>query len=504
MSSNNTKSNPDVFDAIFDLAFKIVDLLFDFVFFLFGWCFDKIFNKFQPPKVQTVTEADIRLKKRTTDSRDLGISSVTKKPIRLTDLKPHLHTLSIGSTGWGKSNTQALLFENSINRGLPIIYIDPKGSRQSINEFTSLCSYYKKDCYVFSELAADNTRYDLFHGLSNDQIVTAIMRSIDWSEIYYKARSQSFLFRAVNHLKAKSIPVTLISIFEYLESDFGSDKELAGLRANLEMIVNSSFARLIHLNKEDIRLKRVISLSEIKRRRCCLYIGLSTQGMGEIARTFGKLFLNGVLMLSHHAGINYEHSSDAIKDGISFFIDEAGSMIFPDFIELLNKCRSSGINVYACIQSLADFDVISPEFKMQCFENFGTTIIMKQAEPENAEYLAKSIGTVQSMKTTSMQEDGNETGKGSIRESKEYICHPNVLKQIGIGQIVMVRRNPYKVELVNVRYVSDSVAFKKPIKNKIVPIHKPLEQRLDEIEELVKPKPRRGYEDIRYHNESAF
>lgn len=459
MSSNSHKQSSSLIDPIIDLFVLLIEVVIDLGIFLIEKLFGYAVSKLKAPPQEMITADHLKYKKSSVDPKDLGMSAVTKKAIKLQELKTHLHTLLIGSSGWGKSNTLNLLFENSIDKDLPIIFVDPKGSRSAIREFSSMCEFYEKECFIFSELSNENIFYDLYYGLELDEIVTAVMRSLDWSEPYYQARSQSFLFKTIKHLDSKGIPVTLISIYEYLENNHKDDKELAGLKAQLEMIVHSSFAKLIHFTKDDVLKGRVISLPEIKNRRACLYLGLSTQGKGDIARVFGKLILNGVLMLSHYAGINYDSSEDAIENGLSFFLDEAGSMVFPDFIELLNKCRSSGIQVYACVQSLADFDCVSPEFKKQCFENFATTIILKQGEPENAQYLSQSIGTLDSIKKTSMQEEGSETGRGSVRDTKEYICHPDVLRKIGIGKIVMVTRNPYKVDLINVRYVSDSEAF---------------------------------------------
>lgn len=420
-----------------------------------GWLIDSIGES----KQRVIYNRNLKYKKKTVSSDDLGISCLTGKSLKLKDLNTHLHTLLIGSSGWGKSNTLNLLFENSINKSLPIVFIDPKGNREAIEEFASLCHFYERDCFIFSELSNSNTKFDFFRDLKNDEIVVSILRSIEWSEEYYRAKSQSFLFESVEYLRNEDKSITLEHIYQYLMQEHKNNKNLEGLKSNLEMVVKSSFAKLISFTKAEERAGLVTSMTQIKDKRSCLYVGLSTQAKGDIARMFGKLFVNSAMMISHYAGVNHHKSSDAIKNGMSFVIDEAGSMVYRDFIELLNKCRSSGIQIYACVQSLADFDVISPEFKQQCFENFATTIIFKQGEPKNAQYLAESIGTVDGVKHTKMQEDEADTGRGSEREAKEFICHPDILRAIPVGKAVIVRRNPYKVDLINVRYVSDSEAF---------------------------------------------
>lgn len=461
MSSNNQQSGSGTFvDPFIDLFIMIINGLISLIIFLITKSVELLVKKLSPSQQEVITANHLKFPKTTTSSEDLGISCLTKKQLKLVDLNTHLHTLIIGSSGWGKSNTLNLLFENSIAKDLPITYIDPKGNREAIEDFASLCHFYKKDCFIFSELSTSPIKFDFFYGLKNDEIVTSILRSIEWSEEYYRAKSQSFLFEAVEYLRDNNKSITLSHIFEYLMQEHKNNKNLEGLKSNLEMVTKSSFAKLINFTKADEKAGLVTSLPQIKDKRSCMYVGLSTQAKGDIARMFGKLFVNSAMMISHYAGINHRKSSEAIKNGMSFVLDEAGSMVYRDFIELLNKCRSSGIQIYACVQSLADFDAISPEFKKQCFENFATTIVFKQGEPENAQYLAESIGTVDSVKHTRMQENESDTGKGSVRESKEFICHPDILRMIPVGKAVVVRRNPYTVDLVNVRYVSDSEAFR--------------------------------------------
>ena len=456
MSSSKQEGSGTPFDLVFDLVFLFFEGMISLLIWLVVKQAPKLFTKGSDKPIEL---KHLKSNKKTTNSDHLGYSVLNKKALDLKNLKPHLHTLLIGASGWGKSNTLNLLFENSIKRDLPIIYIDPKGSRSAIREFKSLCSFYKKKCYVFSDHFESPYKFNTFLNLSNDEIVTSIMRSFEWSEVYYKAKSQSALFSSLRRLREKKRVVTLVSIYEDLREFEKTNDDIAGLMANLEMISESSFKDLLDIKRSDIDGDLVISPQEIKDNQECLYIGLSTQGKGDIARVFGKLFLNSVLMISHYAGRNYSRSEEAIDKGISFVIDEAGSMIFQDFIELLNKCRSSGINVYACIQSPSDFKVLGQEFMEQCLENFGTWMILKQGEGSNAEYLAQSIGTIKTQKETQVIDEGFKTGKGSIRNSMEYRCQPDVLKSIGIGKLVLVTRDPYRVDLINVRYVNDSEAF---------------------------------------------
>lgn len=464
MNMSSSKDSGTIIDPFIDMALMLIELIIDIGINLSTWLVKKAFSKSN--KTQGIVEIKhLKTKKRTKNAQYLGISCVSKKPIKLSELKTHMHTLLIGASGSGKSNTLNLLLENSLQKNMPIIYIDPKGSKAAINEFLSLCSYYKKDSYVFCDHYSSPYVFNTFEGLSNDEIVVSIMRSLEWSEPFYKSMSQKALFCAVKGLKKDNHNVNLISIYNWLLENETSNENIAGLMSQLQLIKESTFSKLLEVTDHHIENDLVITTENIKKFQKCLYIGLSTQGKGDIARTFGKIFLNSILMLSHYAGVNYESQEESIKNGLSFVIDEAGSMVFADFIELLNKCRSSGINVYACIQSVADFECLGEDFMRKCMENFNTWLISKQADIKSVKYLADSIGTTQTMKRTFVTEDDQKTSKGSIRETNTYRCHPDILREVGIGQMVLVTRSPYRVDLLNIRYIGDSEAFNHKVEN---------------------------------------
>ncbi len=75
-----------------------------------------------------------------TGPETLGHSINQDAPYKLSYLTPELHTFIIGASGWGKSNLLNILMEDNLKNGRPIIFIDPKGTKEAIKDFKSASS----------------------------------------------------------------------------------------------------------------------------------------------------------------------------------------------------------------------------------------------------------------------------------------------------------------------------------------------------------------------------
>ena len=119
---------------------------------------------------------------------------------------------------------------------------------------------------------------------------------------------------------------------------------------------------------------------------------------------------------------------------------------------------------------VADSEILMKQF----FESYSNWFIQKQTNTENAEKLASACGTFLAQKTTLATESGSESGKGTIRDGHEYLCHPDIIKSINIGQTILLEHGPKCLSLINVRDVRGSAAFKE-IKevDKSAPISQP-------------------------------
>jgi len=430
--------------------------------------FPKLLKNIGTPQI-TINQSSMKLvlsmldcERQTVDQAHLGWAINTNRPYPLEYFDPSKNTFIVGSSGWGKSNLLSVLQENCIQRKQGLIFIDPKGSLEAIRNFKKLCRYYGRNYYIFSEFDKEAGSFNPIADMTNSQRVSMIMRSFDWGKRpnqYYLNEAQKALDDVLSSLTAKGEEFDLHDVYKKLKTEHNKE-ETSGLISQFQLLLNSDFGKLF--KKANEFGKPSATMKKAWEEKACIYIGCSTQGYSTLAKTVGKLFVSEAMNLSYWIGKTYEDSHKIKENSLGLFIDEAGSVIYPDFLDLVNKCRSSGINVYTAVQSYSDIEMVADSeiLMKQFFESYSNWFIQKQTNTENAEKLASACGTFLAQKTTLATESGSESGKGTIREGYEYLCHPDIIKSINVGQTILLEHNPKWLSLINVRDVRGSNAFK--------------------------------------------
>lgn len=390
-------------------------------------------------------------RKQTVDTDDLGWSINYELPYRLKYFHPELHTFIIGASGWGKTNLLNILQENSLKNNKAMIFFDPKGGISSINDFKRKCKTKGQKYYIFSDHYADSNHFNQITNLNQSQIVQMIMRSFDWGErpnVYYLKCAEDALNQSVKLLRGKKNPFGLWEVLLELKTNHNT-KEVKGLIVQLQLILDSDFGHLFKLIDQD----KMVTLKRAWEEKACVYIGVPTQGYSSLAKTIGKFFISELQALSNHIEATAENQEEALGKSMSIFIDEAGSLLYPDFIDFANKCRSSGINLTLAMQSYSDMEAIAgtETLMKQLMDCISNVFVQKQTNSDNAEKLASALGTYLSEKKTVMTESGSDSNKGSTREAYEYLCHPDMIKSINIGQAILLTHNPKDIHLLNIR-----------------------------------------------------
>jgi ABC-type branched-subunit amino acid transport system ATPase component len=103
-------------------------------------------------------------------------------PFPFSYFDPSKNTFIVGASGWGKTNLINLLQENCLKKNQAVIFIDPKGSAESIKYFKKLCMHYERKYYIFSEFDQEASSFNPIMDMTNSQRVSSIMRSFDWGE----------------------------------------------------------------------------------------------------------------------------------------------------------------------------------------------------------------------------------------------------------------------------------------------------------------------------------
>lgn len=440
---NNKKQPPqlDIFSPIYEIFHELCLLLAEIGKELIKWVLKKTFSK--NLILDKIDRKALNVKK-TTDLEDsLGIDTKNRKDFLLDEIDFRRHSFIVGASGFGKTNLMSILQEHTLRKNKPIIFFDPKGDMEALNTFKEICERYKRPCYIFSEHYHDSISLNpVLEGTVN-QVTDRIMRAFEWSEPYYRDASRRSLTKSLKTLEASDQAFTLQAIFEELEKM--ESKENIGLIAKIEAILESDFGKILNSDNEGL------TLSKVREERACLYIGLSTQGYGETAMAVGKLFLGELLFNSYKTLSNEIDPKAGLKNPISVYFDEFGSLVTPEFIELQNKCRGAGIELTLAVQTASDIDRINSDLTKQIIENSGNLFVLKQRMADSAKFFAESIGTVISKKQTFRIENGEQMESGSEREVHELIVHSDIIKNLNIGQCVLLRQGPTRLNLLNIR-----------------------------------------------------
>lgn len=393
---------------------------------------------------QKIRSKQLKSKKKTKKKKALGVNTRSGKVVYFKMIRTQRHTILIGSSGYGKTNTIILIIIDRLEQGLPVIFFDPKADFQAMSEFIKVCHEYGNEPLVFSETYPNSIKINPLRNGSVNQIKDRIMEAFVWTEEYYRDVASSTLTQIIWELKNENVPVSLRSIYDLLVLKY-DNKDTAGLKAKLGSIIFSDFGPLLEESEN------TYTIDDVRRLGLCLYIGLSTQGYGETARAVGKMITGDLIYHSYKT-----LTQDMISHGeelkpLSVIFDEFGSILTPRFIELLNKCRGAKIELTMAVQSVSDLDIYGRTLANQIMENCSNWIILKQRLAENASMLAESIGTYTTAKETKVIERGSETENGSVREVHELLVHPNIIKNLRVGQCILLQQDPFSVMHINIR-----------------------------------------------------
>jgi conjugal transfer pilus assembly protein TraD len=437
-------------EIIHELAVEVFKGLLELVKFLYGkWNKDYY-------EIKKIEEKHLKSKKKVVDKKALGFSANQRKALNLSDIDFSKHSFIVGAAGFGKTNLISILQEHSLQSDRPIIFIDPKGDLEALETFRAISEQYKRKCYIFSEHHKDSIKLNPLRDGSVNHVVDRIISAFDWTEPFYKNVSADALSKALKHLQEKRKPFSLASICQVLDESYNNDNTL-GLRVMLNQLNDSDFGKIL---VEDETTKTFI---EIREEKACLYVGLSTQGYGETAQALGKLFLGELLYGSYLRLTKSVNSHKSMTESISVFFDEFGAIVTPRFIELQNKCRGAGIQLFMAVQTASDIDKIDPTLTEQIIENSSNLFILKQRLDTGASLFSKAIGTKITKKYTDQVENGEKSGVGTVREVNELLVHPDIIKNLRVGQCILLRHNPTKLDLINIRDRRMEIVPKEPV-----------------------------------------
>jgi type IV secretory pathway TraG/TraD family ATPase VirD4 len=173
----------------------------------------KAYQDFKKKRMEFLAKKQTKYRKSHDISNFIGYTEY-KERLELDDRELNQHMFAIGTTGAGKTTVIAALMECALKRNKPIIFVDGKGDRNTINDLTKLANGYKRTVRVFSDL--DSVTYNPLKYGTPTVVRDKLMALFEWSEPYYKTQSSRFLQLLAGMMNDYHLQQDLHTFYHYM------------------------------------------------------------------------------------------------------------------------------------------------------------------------------------------------------------------------------------------------------------------------------------------------
>lgn len=384
-----------------------------------------------------------------------------RKPIYCSDNAKHIFIC--GTTGSGKTVALSNYIKNAIEKDFPLLVIDGKGdtNKNSIIDIVNRLNSKGKAIYTINLTNIEQSdKYNPFLNASPTIAKDMLINMTEWSEEHYKLNAERYLQRLIMLMHKAEINLTLKSIVKYMPLSKFTELSAILLKGgiinksehleNIEIcktsgkVAENSIARFSTIIESELGYifdDNGIDIYNALRQNAIIIFILNPLIYPEISQAFGRLILiDSKKAISRLFQNNYKRTF--------FIFDEINVYASKTLIDLVNKSRSANVTCVLATQSL--FDLASAEdedFTQQIIENCNNYLVLRQNSAVNSENWANILGTRQTMEVTyQLQQKGldtTQTGFGSARRVREYLYHPDEIKQLQTGNGIFLSKDEY-------------------------------------------------------------
>jgi len=455
-------------------------------------------------KEQLLLESKINMRSATDlvrpDGMLLGYTTDTGKPVYLPDEDLMRHGFILGQSGVGKTVLGKLLMFQQIQRGGGLAFIDGKLAGDDIETIYQYCCWAgrEQDLLILNPgtPSMSNTYNPILRG-DPDEVASRILSIIPSTENnpgadHYKQSANQGITTIVAALQAAGLAYNFIdftillmnhkaiqeletrlkktqphnpatkNLSLFLEQyktggkpgfedmiDIKRMKEtFGGVGGRMYMFGTGKFGDVLNTYSPEIDLYDAIRSNKI------IYVALPTMGKNEAAANFGKMFLGD--FRTAISWIQALPESERPNPPFLNFMDEVGSYAVQSLARPFEQARSAQMALFPAAQTLANLEIVSPDFKEMVIGNTWTKIFFKigtQATAEEcANLIGMKIGITKSLSGTQNESSSTpilnvtpEGGTGAAagisegeREQEEYKVSPDDLKALGKGECVVM------------------------------------------------------------------
>lgn len=443
------------------------------------------------------------LKDNKTDQLLLGVNQVGK-PYLMDFKEVNQHMFVPATTGGGKTILLLNYIEYALAKEYPLIFIDGKGSLQTIDEVQGLCDLYRKELKVFSD--TNNITYNPLEYGGATVIKDKLEQLVETESKYYTELSTSLIQVLIQFIDDYDFKRDLWTFATYLNpekikdvlnADLVEEKTENGAtqkpkikdfldeetedepvpekkkvmvrseRANkynerffkryehesdgeLYLFKNASTVRtqiyllldseLGHLFEEKEDGVDLIEMSNQKEALFVSFDGLIYDNYIKIIARFLILDLNYL--------VSYRNRNKMEDQPLLAVYDEFSVYANDKIIDTINKSRSGGFHCIIATQTIADLEKLDPVFARQIIGNTNTYAIGQTNHPDEVESWANTLGTYKDIDITTVTErqEGRmkriemKGDQGTVRYVQKFKIPPDEIKQMKMGQFIISRK----------------------------------------------------------------
>lgn len=370
------------------------------------------------------------------------------RDVVLTDENANTHTLVVGTTGAGKTNTLSLLVEGALEKKWPIIFVDGKGDESLGRKMAEFSTAQGRPFSYFSMNKDSNVYYNPLvagdYTSKKDRIITLF----DDQNEYYKSISEGYIQYVFEVLEKCNVTIDMHQASQYMQKEEllkllrkavsneilgkeeaqllsdkmkqheAAQKDIASVATHINNICGSSSGVYFDTHGEN---KDVITLPEILDSKKFVYFKLPKMKSDSFVSVLGKLIINDIKATLH------DRLEKGDKSPVLIIFDEFSAFAGEQVASLLSQGRSTGACCVIGTQGFADFQVgqDGESSLKKLIQNINNFVVQQLGGYEDREIAAKLSGSKSTRKLTTQIGGDSSTLLGSLREGYEWNINPS-------------------------------------------------------------------------------
>ncbi len=378
--------------------------------------------------------------------------------VLLTDHQLATHGLIVGASGAGKSTTMLTILCDRVQRGLPVVAIDLKGSPAFARELAAAAARARRPFALWT-LDGPGHWNPLAHGNATE-LKDKLIATERFTEPHYQRAAERYVQTALQVIEAGGRRPDLAAVVALMEpkrltiaarrlqpalaervqdyvAGLTADQLSAvrGLGTRLAIVTESGAGRFLAGGRAD----QIDLGSALDGPRVVLF-SLNSSIYGKLAAQLGTLAIQDLVSAAGH---RLERRASPVQATVA--IDEFSALGGDQLLALVARGREAGISVLLATQELADLDRAARGFRDQVLGQTAVKIAHRQDVPASAQTVAELAGTEPAWEQTHQLRSPFApagSSRGTVRRVEQFIVHPNEVKRLRTGEAVLLTKTP--------------------------------------------------------------